>query len=333
MFFIFIICTTSVFADQLIIEPEMGRAPILNAINNTRYSLHLVMYGFTDDAILNALINQHDRGKNVQIILEEAPYKAGKENVKAINAFTKHGLNWQGTIPSIRLIHQKTLVIDADKALVMTFNFTNSTFKQTRNFALVLEDPRLVREIEEHFSADWNHQVSLSHHPSLIWSPGESRRKIIALINHAKQSISIYAQQLNDYKIVGALANAAKGGVQIDVLTSRKLNDKQAAYLQQRGVNIRYSKDLYIHAKAFIIDQQTAIIGSTNLTRASLDDNRELSVITQDKNIIKPLSETFEKDWQNANANTQQPSLLKNKRVLLHAIKMFDRYLSLLIDG
>jgi cardiolipin synthase len=325
---LFFLCITPLYADQLIIEPDMGRTPILNAIKETNHSLHLVMYGFTDNALLNAILKQHQEGHTVQIILEENPYKASSENTKTIQAFDTHGISWHGSIPSIRLIHQKTLLIDNKKAIVMTFNFTNSTFKKTRNFAIVLDDPNTVRDIEEHFSADWNHQPALNHSSQLIWSPEDSRKKMIQQIGLAKQSIDIYTQQLNDFKTIGALAKAAHDGVRINILTSRKLRDKQAAFLERAGVTIRYSNHFYIHAKAFIIDQQKAIIGSTNLTRASLDDNRELSVITEDKNVVKALRETFMHDWLAAGEVKRSKSPWSpNKRRLLHTLRELERLL------
>lgn len=62
-----------VHAAQLIIEPDMGREPILNALNDSKQSIQLVMYGFTDQAILNALIQKKIAGRTVKVILEETP--------------------------------------------------------------------------------------------------------------------------------------------------------------------------------------------------------------------------------------------------------------------
>ena len=126
----------------------MGRKPILDAINDAHYSLQLVMYGLTDETLLNAILQQQSKGRAVKVILENAPYKMENENTKTIGELTAHHIDWQGTIPPFRLIHQKTLLIDKHKAIVMTFNFTHATFKKERNFALVIDNPETVREIE-----------------------------------------------------------------------------------------------------------------------------------------------------------------------------------------
>lgn len=284
-------------ADQIIIEPAIGREPILEAIASTRHSLKLVMYGFTDKILLNRLIKEKQAGRSLQIILEKTPYNMPYENLPVIRALKKHNISWQGKIPPFKFIHQKTLLIDDKKAIVMTFNFTNSTYKKTRNFALIVDDPEDVKEIAEHFSADWNHRPIHGTSRHLIWSPDNSREKIISLIKQARQSLFIYAQSIQDGEIIKEIAHAAQSGVNVNILTSGKLKKKLAEYFKHAGVHVRYDKKLYIHAKAIIIDNKKAVIGSINFTRTSFDKNRELSVITENNAAIKQLSDVFKKDW------------------------------------
>lgn len=300
---IFIIFLTlyslTTWADQLIVEPNMGRTPLLDKINRANQSIELVIYGFTDQALLDAIVKQKQRGKNINIIIEGTPYKFTSENDSTIETLNRNHINWQGHIPPYRLIHQKTLIVDNRQAIVMTFNFTHSSFKNERNFALVIDNPSLVQAIDETFSADWEHQPTPTHHPDLIYSPDDSRSKLNALISNAKHSINIYAQNVNDFKIAGALAKAARDGVDINIITSSSLQDKQATYLTNAGVHLRQSHHLYIHAKVMIIDNNTAVVGSINFTHASIDNNRELSVITHDPKVIKQLNQVFAEDWQN----------------------------------
>lgn len=305
------------WSDQLIVEPEMGRVPIINAINNAERSVKIVMYGFTDQALLTPILQQKTKGRTVRVILERYPYRAEDENNKIIAAFNQNRIAWQGNIPAIQLIHQKTLIIDGERAIIMTFNFTHSTFKNERNFALILDDPHLVKEIEAVFDSDWHRKPSNNYNGSMLWSPENSRERLLNAIKRAKKSINIYAQNISDYKIVGALAKAAKKGVSVNILTSTKLRQKQAEYLARAGVNVKQSERYYIHAKALIIDNQLAIIGSINFTRASLDHNRELAGITRDPTVVKQISETFASDWQTAQDSvTIKP--FADKKTILH---------------
>lgn len=322
-----ILIVRPLWADRLLVEPDMGRQPIIDIINQAQYSIDLVMYGFTDQTLLNKLIQQKNNGRSLKIILEDSPYKAPDENKKTIATLNAQQIPWQGSIPPFRLVHQKTLIADHTKAVIMTFNFTRSTFKNERNFALIIDDPARVNDIATIFSADWNHVAVTNQSPDLLLSPDDSRSKLLTLINQANHRLQIYAQNVSDYKIVGALAKAARKGVQVQLITSTKLRDKQANYLSRAGVSIHYTKKLIIHAKVFIIDNKKAVIGSINLTRASLDNNRELSIVTEDANVMKTLTTTFNHDWNDADPFSTPISLPKIKQAWRHfKFLLPDRY-------
>jgi len=178
----------------------------------------------------------------------------------------------------------------------MTFNFTRSAFKNQRNFALIIDNPEEVKEIRSHFQADWQRRPAPGQAGNLLWSPDNSRKKLLDLIANAKHDMQIYMQSLTDYQIINALKAAAKKGVNIEILTSDKKHQKQLSSLQKAGIHIHPSRHYYIHAKVFIVDKQLALLGSINLTQNSLDHNRELSVITKDPNVVKQLRDRFYKD-------------------------------------
>lgn len=314
---------------QLIIEPDMGRAPLLTAIRSTQHSINLIMYGMTDQALLNALIDKKHQGKTIKVLLEQTPYHANSENQKAIAQLQKNHISWQGNVPPYQYLHQKTLVLDQQKAIVMTFNLTHSTFKNERNFALILDDPATVHAIQTHFIADWNHVPTSISSDQLLYSPDNSREALTKLIKHTKKSLQLYAQSVSDYAMVGELAKLARQGKTVQILTSKKLRKKQEAFLLHAGVHIRYHKKYLIHAKVFIIDNTKAIIGSLNLTKTSLDRNRELSVLSQDQKIIQQLQQVFAKDWRSANQGEWQQWIHNhiNKRNIKRLGKMLNAYI------
>src|SRR5205085_2827808 len=128
-----------VFASsQLIIEPEDGRQPILGALHEAQSFVDLAMYGFTDPELMQAFIRAKDAGKKVRILLQHFPYKSADENLLAIQRFSASHLNLTFAPSNFYLLHQKTLVLDRHLALVMTFNFTRSTFNNERNFGLII---------------------------------------------------------------------------------------------------------------------------------------------------------------------------------------------------
>ncbi len=293
----------SCYAEKLIVEPDMGKTPLLSAINHAKSSIDIVIYGFTDKEFLTALQQAQHAGKNVNVLIEKSPYKSNGQNDYAIQALKKSNINLQFANPHFKLTHQKTMVIDQHDALIMTFNFTKSAFKDQRNFALWIDDPQEITEILAVMHNDILEKNTRVSQSNLVWSPNNSREKLLDLINHAKKSIAVYAQQVTDYKTIGALAHAAKGGVNVTILTN-KPNDrslKKYEYLTHAGVNIHYTSGLYIHAKVIIVDHQTALLGSMNLTKPSIDDNRELSILTQNPETISALELTFKRDLGGTN--------------------------------
>jgi cardiolipin synthase len=298
--------STNVFAsEKLIIEPDMGRAPVLTMISQAKNSLDLVMYGFTDKKILDQLIQAKKHGTKINILLEPHPYKNENENQWATTKLKNAQINLFNSNSHFDLTHQKTLISDQRQAMIMTFNFTKSAFDNQRNFALVIDDPTEIKEILSVINTDTQQKNSTVSSPNLIWSPDNSRQKILDLIHQAQHEIKIYAQDISDYQLIGALAKAARSGKSVQVITNQpkpKLARKMA-FLKKSGVDIFVSQDYFIHAKVILIDQKIAMLGSINFSKASLEKNRELSIITHDANVLKELLNTFKKD-----TNSQQAS-------------------------
>ncbi|HSW70772.1 MAG TPA: phospholipase D-like domain-containing protein [Gammaproteobacteria bacterium] len=291
-FFIF-----SAFAgNTLIIEPDQGRQPLLQAIQEAEATIDLAIYGFTDPLLMQALIQSKEEGKKVRILLQHFPYKNVDENKLVISRFSASHLNV--AFARGALLHQKTLILDQHLALVLTFNFTRSSFQSERNFGLLIKDPAMVEEIQRVFNADWQNQKVTPQSRHLVWSPDQSRKKIINLINQAKSTLQLYAPSLSDYEVVGALANSARRGVKVQVLTSDSLSSKKWSYLQKAGVQFAFDHELLIHAKVVIVDQKLALLGSINFTSPSLDKNRELSVLVDEPAVLKKLLQVFKRDWE-----------------------------------
>lgn len=296
-FFLYFIFGISFAAERLIVEPDAGRGPLLSEIEHAKSSIDVVMYGFTDARLLSSLVHAKRAGKHVQILLEKIPYRAETENDFAFKKFYNANIEVFSPNPEFQLTHQKTLLIDHHEAIVMTFNFTHSTFKDQRNFALVIDDPSMVDEIYRVFLADAEHKDVSVKNANLIWSPNNSREKILNFINSAKSDIKIYAQDISDYQVVGALAKAAREGKSVKIIMPNwHPKNGKLKYLKRAGVEVYFNPVYDIHAKVIIVDHKKAVVGSINLTKASMDSNRELAVVTGDSKIVRELVDTFERD-------------------------------------
>jgi phosphatidylserine/phosphatidylglycerophosphate/cardiolipin synthase-like enzyme len=52
--------------------------------------------------------------------------------------------------------------------------------------------------------------------------------------------------------------------------------------------------------KAFVVDGAAAYLGSENFSYTSLSQNREAGIFTNDAASVKPVADTFEKDFAGA---------------------------------
>jgi len=293
----------------LFIEPDNGRAPILDAINSATRSINLTIYNLNDKKTMAALENASARGVAVRVI-----YDGGKDpasNVTDRNLPRMQEMEMCGVLtkpgPAVfPKTHQKTFTFDGKYSLVMTCNLKPDTFSSTRDFIVRTDDPAEVREIEEVFDADWNNLPATYNVPTLVWSPDHARATILSLIEGARSDITIYNENLEDPLVVENLSQAAKRGVSVRVLIADpaeggKKRLKAAEKLADSGVSIRQGTSYYIHAKVLIADYGTsterAFVGSQNFETQHLDEDRELGILLVDPVILSRIQATFEDDW------------------------------------
>jgi phosphatidylserine/phosphatidylglycerophosphate/cardiolipin synthase-like enzyme len=72
--------------------------------------------------------------------------------------------------------HQKTLVVDSSRAVIMTANLTSEYYSTSRDFLVVDTNRADVAAITEVFDADFAHlAVGPGDGVDLVWSPTDSQ--------------------------------------------------------------------------------------------------------------------------------------------------------------
>lgn len=106
-----------------------------------------------------------------------------------------------------------------------------------------------------------------------------------------------------------SLAIKAKQGIKIRLLinwnTERRSCPKTNLYviqeLKKSNIQVRHLKNnRCCHAKALIVDKQKVIIGSHNLSVKSCHNNFEISLLLDEPDSIKRLSDVFDTSWLGA---------------------------------
>ena len=84
------------------------------------------MYLITDEEVIRALKDAAGRGVDVRLLLEMNPFGGGSGNVDVAGDLKAAGVSRALGPRTINFLHQKTIIVDAAYALVMTSNFTTS---------------------------------------------------------------------------------------------------------------------------------------------------------------------------------------------------------------
>ncbi len=292
---------------SLYTEPEAGTAPVVSLIQNAKKSVDLVIYTLNDKTVEAALAAARARGVKVRVILNGG-YKGteppSKKSTTTFNRLKAAGVPVRWSRGYFDLTHQKTLIVDGTEALIMTGNLDKTYYKKDRDFWVGDADSKDVAAIEAAFASDWNGDKKPAQDGiDLIWSPG-SEGELEALIGSAKHSLLIYNEEMNDVGIEDALEEAARRGVNVQVVMSMDAGWLSAfSALSSAGVHIRTfgpKVAIYIHAKMILDDGKLAFLGSENFSDGSLDANRELGLLFSKQAILGKLKAQFQRDWAQA---------------------------------
>jgi len=282
------------------VEPDDGREPILDELNAATSSIRLAVYLLSDREIIDALKQAHNRGVDVRVLLEDAPFGGPGNQPEIYAELERAGIAVRWSDPRYRFTHIKTFIIDERVAIIMNLNLTRSSFTRNREFAAITTREEEVKQALAIFDADWNRAEDPPDGP-LVVSPGSSREEIEALLASATESLDIYAEVVRDSRIVSLLSAAEDRGVDVRIILppDDDENDREILFgLMDDGVEVRTVPGLYIHAKLIIVDGEKAFVGSQNFTATSLDLNRELGIILTDPVNVGRLISVFESDFR-----------------------------------
>jgi cardiolipin synthase A/B len=293
-------------AGSLTIEPSGGFSPVYNLISRARHSINVTMYEFSDTTAEHDLGAAAKRGVQVRVILDR---KEKSLNSTAYSYFRSHDVTVTWSSSDYTYTHQKTVTADGSEAIIMTANLTSKYYATSRDFLVTDTNRADISAITTVFDADFaKHAVHPGDGSDLVWSPTDSQDQLIALINGARSSLRVYSEEMGDATVEKALIAAAKRGVTVQVCGENGSGeyDKAFAKLSKGGVRISYyssSTGFYIHGKVVEADYGTSrakvFIGSENFSSTSLNQNRELGLITSSHAVMSAIASTFAADFSN----------------------------------
>ncbi len=287
-------------------EPAKGFSPVYDLINEAKTSIDLTMYELEDSTAEKDLAAAEKRGVDVRVILDQ---REENDNSDAYNYLKDNGVHVVWSWSKYYYTHEKSMVVDGTTAMIMSANLTSQYYSTSRDFLVTDTNAEDVAAIVKVFNADYAHEpVTPGDGADLVWSPTDSQKRLLALINGATSSLRLYANEMDDTAVENALISATKRGVDVQVCGENEDGEYDSAYttLADAGVHITYYSNpdgFYIHAKMIEADygksDAKVFIGSENFSNTSLNENRELGLIISNQTIMSSMATTFASDFKN----------------------------------
>ena len=224
--------------------------------------------------------------------------------------------------------HRKLLVVDGSIAFLGSQNITDSTYNLPKNIKrglhwvdlmARLEGP-VVASVNGVFLSDWYSETDevLTNELDLFdvsSSPGDldcqvvpsgpgfdaenNLRLFLGLLYYAQRQIIIVSPYfVPDEALLLAITTACQRGLHVELFVSEE-GDQAMVYHAQRsyyevllkaGVKIwMYRKPFILHSKSMTIDDELAIIGSSNMDMRSFGLNMEISLFVRGEEFVQEM--------------------------------------------
>jgi len=273
---------------KLIIQPNDGVTPLVQAVRTAKKTVDIVIFRFDRAELEKALEAAVARGVVVRALIAHTNRGGEKILRKLELRLLDAGVTVARTADDLPRYHGKMMIVD-NTLYVFGFNYTKLDIEKSRSFGIVSDDEALVKEAQALFEADSTRQPYKPSNAGLVVSPEASREQIAAFIKKAKKELLIYDAKVTDRLMLRLLAERAKAGVEI------RLFGKTAKGVS--CIDARKLPDLRLHVRAIVRDGSAVFIGSQSLRKLELDGRREVGIIVDDEKIAKKVRDVFESDW------------------------------------
>ncbi|GAB2510528.1 cardiolipin synthase [Microbacterium petrolearium] len=225
--------------------------------------------------------------------------------------------------------HRKLVVVDGVVAYLGSQNITDRTYNLRANIrrglrwvdVMVRLDGPVVSSVDAVFLSDWFSEtysvpdgVDLREMPSgsgdldcqvVPSGPGfeveNNLRLFLSLMYAAREKIIMISPYfVPDEALLLAVSSACDRGVQVELFVS-EVGDQAVVYHAQRsyyeallkaGVRIwLYRKPYILHTKGLTIDDEVAVIGSSNMDMRSFGLNLEISLLVRGEEFVRQMRE------------------------------------------
>jgi cardiolipin synthase A/B len=272
---------------ELIVEPDDGVAPILNAIRHARETLDITIFRFDHQLVADALGTAVKRGVRIRALIA-ASNRHGSHHLRRLEwRLLASGVTVSRASDAFTRYHAKMMLVDGSALHVHGFNCTLQDLA-SRSLGIVTTNRLLVGQAARLFASDLTHRPFDAGSGGLVISPENARGVLETFVTGARRQLLIYDAKLTDCRFIRLLEERVRANVDVRVighvdghcaLPSTKLRGRR------------------LHLRAIIRDGSSAFVGSQGLHRVELDSRREVGLFVHEPSLVRHIHMIFEHDW------------------------------------
>ncbi|HTM20935.1 MAG TPA: phospholipase D-like domain-containing protein [Kofleriaceae bacterium] len=135
---------------RLLISPTNARQRILQHINSAQETLDFEVMYISDDTVLQAVIDRHDAGVAVRVLLADPNWIDGNDATAATLRAAGVSAKYLKTYG----VHAKLIVADG-AAFIGSQNFSWTSLERNREMGVLIDDAAGMARIDDQFEVDW----------------------------------------------------------------------------------------------------------------------------------------------------------------------------------
>ncbi len=286
------------------------------AIDGAQNSVDVAAFEIDLARVTDALLRAHQRGVKVRVVTDsDYAEEQGPERMLAAQIHVVFD-------DSQPFMHNKFVVIDGKQVWTGSWNLTDNCTYRNNNNAVVVNSKLLAAnytaEFEEMFVDSKFGAFSPDNTPypivdiagvpveNFFEAEGNTRARIIKLIEGAQSSLDVLAFVFTDDDIASAIVARHRAGVPVRIVVETRnvtSDGSDVTAFQKAGIDILPDGNPYMmHHKVIIIDNAVVITGSYNFSRNAADYNDENVLILHSTAIAAQYAEEFGRVYGQAKA-------------------------------
>ncbi|HRF94647.1 MAG TPA: phospholipase D-like domain-containing protein [Aggregatilineales bacterium] len=282
---------------------------VVDAVNSATRTLDIAAFEWNNPLITNAVVAAKNRGVVVRMVVDNE--HAVEDEDSTIQALIDIGIPMTYDERSA-FMHNKFMIIDSTLIITGSMNFTmNDTYRNNNNM-LFMRSTRAVsayqKEFDQMFAGTFGpkkeaHELSFTADGvsvRILFAPsGDVLNAIISELQKAQSQIRFMTFSFTEDSIGNALLARAGAGIKVSGVFETRGSETDSSELPRLfcvGIDARQDGNGYtLHHKVFIVDENTVITGSFNISQNATRSNDENLVIIQSPDIARLYIQEFER--------------------------------------